>query len=59
MKKKYYEALKINNGRLDEIDLGEIVGLDEDATRKIISMLLCEYKIAYKTNAACNYRIIK
>jgi hypothetical protein len=56
-KYKYYEALKIDNGNLDEIDLGEKTGLDEDTTRRIISMLLSEHKIEYISNGACNYRI--
>lgn len=57
-KQKYLQALKANNGRLDEITLGESVNIDEESTRRIISMLLSEHKIEYVVNGACNYRII-
>jgi hypothetical protein len=56
-KQKYFQALKIDNGHLDEIDLGESLNIDEESTRKIISMLLSEHKIEYVVNRACNYRI--
>lgn len=46
-KKIYYKALKKNDGRINEIDLGEIIGLDEEETRKIIVQFLSEYKIEY------------
>ena len=54
----YYKALMENNGRINEIDLGEIIGLDEEETRKIIVQLLSEYKIEYVENRVCNYSII-
>ena len=47
-----------NDGRINEIDLGEIIGLDEEETRKIIVQLLSEYKIEYVENRVCNYSII-
>lgn len=56
-KEKYFQALKADKGHLDEIDLGESVNIDEESTRKIISLLLSEYKIEYAVNGACNYRI--
>ncbi len=56
-KEKYFQALKADNGHLDEIDLGESVNIDEESTRKIISLLLSENKIEYVVNGACNYRI--
>ena len=56
-KEKYFQALKFDNGRLDEIDLGESVNIDEESTRRIISLLLSEHKIEYAVNGACNYRI--
>lgn len=56
-KEKYFQALKADNGHLDEIDLGESVNIDEESTRKIISLLLSEHKIEYVVNGACNYRI--
>ena len=58
-KNKYYKAFKENNGMLNEISLGEKIGLDEPATREIISQLLSEYKIEYIENKACNYSLIK
>ena len=49
--------MKTDNGHIDEIDLGESVNIDEESTRKIISLLLSEHKIEYDANRACNYRI--
>lgn len=57
-KKKYYEALKENKGHLNEIDLGERMGLDEDKTRKIIAHLLSENVLEFDENKNCNYKII-
>ncbi|WP_425236465.1 hypothetical protein [Ulvibacterium sp.] len=56
-KLKYYEALKLDNGRLNEIELGEELGIDEDRTRELIAILLSEYKIMYAVNGCCNYSI--
>jgi len=58
-KEKYYNALIENNGRLNEIDLGEKLGFDEKETREIIVRLLSEHKIDYIKNKACNYSLIK
>lgn len=58
-KEKYYKALIDNNGQLNEIDLGEKIGLDENETNEIIVQLLSEYKIEYIANRACNYRPTK
>lgn len=57
-KELYYQALKKDNGKLDEITLGETIGLTEVETVRIISMLLTEYKIDFVTNRACQYRIM-
>lgn len=57
-KEIYYKALIDNNGRINEIDLGEIIGLDETETREIIVQLMSEYKIEYVENRVCNYSII-
>ncbi|WP_299533087.1 hypothetical protein [Ulvibacterium sp.] len=54
---KYYEALKLDNGRLDEIELGERLGISETRTRELIAILLSEYRIMYASNGYCNYRI--
>jgi len=58
-KETYYKALIEDKGRLNEIDLGEKIGLDEEETRQIIVQLLSEYKIEYVENRACNYAIVK
>ncbi|WP_074406601.1 hypothetical protein [Aquimarina megaterium] len=58
-KEKYYNALIENNGRLNEIDLGEKLGFDEKETREIIVRLLSEHKIEYLENGACDYSLIK
>ncbi|MDR2235212.1 MAG: hypothetical protein LBE92_03730 [Chryseobacterium sp.] len=54
-KEKYYKVLIDHAGRLNEIDLGEKVGLNENETNKIIAELLSEYKIEYTENSSCNY----
>lgn len=58
-KNRYYRALKENNNRWNEIDLGEHLGLDEDETRAIIAQLLSEHRIEYFENRDCCYRLIK
>lgn len=58
-KARYCNALKEINGQLNEIDLGEYIGIDEDTTRQIITQLLVENKIEYIENGACNYSIMK
>jgi len=58
-KDRYYNALIENDGQLNEIDLGEKFGLDENETREIIVQLLSEYKIEYKENRACHYSLMK
>ncbi len=54
-KEKYYKAFLENRGQLNEIDLGEGLGLQEDETREIIVQLLFEHKIEYVEHSACNY----
>ncbi len=54
-KEKYYKALIENNGQLNEIDLGEKMGLNENETNEIIAQLLSEYKIEYTENKVCSY----
>ena len=58
-KEKYYRALIENDGQLNEIDLGERIGLSEDETNEIIVQLLSEYKIEYVDNRICNYSPMK
>lgn len=57
IKEVYYKAFIENDGQLNEIDLGEKFGLNEDETREIIVQLLSEHKIEYVENRSCNYRI--
>ncbi|PKV50908.1 hypothetical protein ATE84_2977 [Aquimarina sp. MAR_2010_214] len=58
-KEKYYKTLIEDNGQLNEIDLGEKLGLDEKETRELIVRLLSEHKIEYLENGACNYSCMK
>ncbi|GLB52767.1 hypothetical protein NBRC110019_18070 [Neptunitalea chrysea] len=58
-KKRYYKALIEDNHQLNEIDLGEKLGLDENETREIIDLLLSEHKIEYVENRTCNYSLMK
>ncbi|AWW29410.1 hypothetical protein DN752_04210 [Echinicola strongylocentroti] len=58
-KDRYYMALNENNGQLNEIDLGEKIGLCENETMKTIVQLMSEHKIEYAENKACNYRVLK
>ena len=56
----YLQTLQMSKGAVDEIMLGEMLGLEEDATRRIIASLLNEYKITYSSdNNTCNYKPIK
>ena len=58
-KNKYYDLLKENRGQLNEFDLGEKIGLDEDETQELIVQLLAENRIAYVENKVCKYSVIK
>ncbi|KEO72677.1 hypothetical protein [Anditalea andensis] len=58
-KDRYFKALIEDNGQLNEIDLGENLGLDEKETREIIVLLLSEHKIEYVENRMCSYRLMK
>ncbi len=58
-KERYYKAFIKNNGKLNEVELGEKIYLKENETREIISQLLSEHKIEYLENRACNYSLIK
>ncbi len=58
-KEIYYKALVENKGRLNEIDLGERMGLNENETRELIAQLLSEHKIEYVEYGACNYEAVK
>ena len=56
-KEKYLQALKINNGQLDEIALGEEIGLTEDEINQIIDQLVTEGKIEFQSFGLCSYRV--
>ncbi|GGD03176.1 hypothetical protein [Hyunsoonleella pacifica] len=58
-KKRYLDTFIINDGLLNEIDLGATIGLNEDETMKIIAKLLQEHKIEYTMHKACNYCLMK
>jgi len=58
-KEKYYLALAENKGRLNEIDLGEILGFEAGVTRQLIAQLMAEHRIEYFKNDTCHYRIMK
>ncbi len=58
-KDRYLKALIENNGKLNETDLGEKIGLNDYETEEIIVQLLSEYKIEYFENRNCNYSIMK
>jgi len=58
-KDRYYDLLRENNGQLNEHELGETIGLDQNETQAIIGQLLSEHRIAYVENKACNYSVLK
>lgn len=58
-KERYFQALKANNGNLNEMDLGETIGLDEPETRRILTQLLAEYRIFFVPHGACEYSTSK
>lgn len=58
-KEKYFQALKKDNGVHNEFEIGEMLGFDESETQKIISKLLCEFKIEFVKHRAYNYKIKK
>jgi len=55
-KEIYLQALKTNQGKTDEITLGEQLGINEENTQKIISQLLTEHKISFELSGLCNYK---
>ncbi len=58
-KDNYFKRLIKNNGKLNEIDLGESIGLNENETRSCIAQLLSEHKIEYLRNRNCDYSLVK
>lgn len=58
-KEIYLKALIENKGKLNETDLGQKIGLNDNETQEIIVQLLSEYKIEYVQNKNCNYSIMR
>ncbi|MFD2247433.1 hypothetical protein [Pontibacter ruber] len=58
-KEKYLEALRQNDGKLDERALGESLGFSKEYTDKIIEELMADEKIEYQTEGACSYRVVE
>jgi hypothetical protein len=54
-KDKYLAALKGNNGQLDEVTLGQTIGLTNEQTEKIINELEDEGKIEFQSFGVCSY----
>jgi len=57
-KEIYFKAFIENNGKLNEIILGEVIGLNELETREILAQLIAEYKIEYTEYRMCSYSLI-
>jgi len=58
-KNQFLKAMVDNDGRLNEMELGERLGFTEDETQRIISQLLDEHKLVFTSNKACNYKPLK
>ncbi|WP_299986751.1 hypothetical protein [uncultured Pontibacter sp.] len=56
-KKKYLEALRKNNGKLDERALGESLGFSKEYTDELIEGLMSEEKIEYSAGQNCSYKV--
>jgi len=54
-KEQFYHALKVNNGKLNELELGAMLGLNEDETMQLIAQLLTEFRITHTPHGACDY----
>ncbi len=55
----YFKAFIQNNGKLNEIELGDNIGINERETREIIAQLLSEHKIDYLEHKACSYSLMR
>lgn len=58
-KYKFYTAFKENDGQLNEVELGNTLGLNEDETATIIAQLLAENKLEYTENKFSNYSVMR
>jgi hypothetical protein len=59
IKTLYFNALVQNKAQIDEISLGEMLGLDEIETRSVISELLHENRIGYCPDNNYKYKPLK
>ncbi|RDV14264.1 hypothetical protein DXT99_15800 [Pontibacter diazotrophicus] len=55
-KERYLGALKQNNGKLDEEELGQSIGFSKEYTDKIIDELLSDGRIKSQTAGTCRYK---
>ncbi|KQB41373.1 hypothetical protein [Flavobacterium aquidurense] len=58
-KENFLNVLIKSNGHHNIIDLGEQIGLDENATMQIVTQLLAEFKIEYTVNGMCDYSLMR
>ncbi|WP_266205341.1 hypothetical protein [Pontibacter kalidii] len=58
-KQKYLEALRQNEGKEDEIDVGKSLGFTKEYTDKLIEALMAEEKITYYAGNTCNYKVVE
>ncbi|EJF08206.1 MULTISPECIES: hypothetical protein [Pontibacter] len=56
-KKKYLDALRKNNGKLDERALGESLGFSKEYTDELIEALMADEKIEYSAGQNCSYKV--
>lgn len=56
-KRKFLEALRKNNGELDERALGESLGFSKQYTDELIESLLSDEKIEYSSDQNCAYKV--
>ena len=56
-KQSFLEALRINNGKVDEYTLGNALGFADDKVKKIIDVLVQEGKIEFQSFGLCSYKV--
>lgn len=56
-KKTFLEALRNNNGAVDERALGDRLGFSKQYTDELIESLLSDEKIEYSTDQNCSYKV--
>jgi len=58
-KDHFYLLLQKDAGKSNEIDLGRMIGLEEDETLEIIAQLLSEHSIEYTHEGHNQYRVAR